>query len=149
MQAWTRQQLSGSQPGPCCLWAGAPVPVPLGGFWARPSCSPSPVSFTRGSGFPLVCHFYRHREQSSEPTGRATVRVAECSQPGLRQSPAAGPSSLAAADTARHFRTPQGGAGCPSAWQLEEGIQTGESTRSLQCCRSLQCLYPETSFRLC
>ena len=76
------------------------------------------------------------------------MRVAECSQPRLRQSPAASPSSLAAADTTRRFRIPQGGTGCPSAWQLEEGIEIGERTRSLQCCRSLQCLHAETLFPL-
>ncbi|KAM9769025.1 uncharacterized protein ACBT57_018596 [Dama dama] len=40
--------------------------------------------------------------------------------------------SLAAADTTRRFRIPQGGTGCPSAWQLEAGIEIGERTHSLQ-----------------
>ena len=28
-----------------------------------------------GSGFPLVCHFYRHQAQNSESIGRVTIRV--------------------------------------------------------------------------
>ena len=58
-----------------------------------PSTSPE-VLLSRGSGFPLVCHFYRQRVQSSECIVRVAMRVAQCSQPGLRWSPALSVSSF-------------------------------------------------------